>query len=595
MIVLKTISSHNTIWRTVATAMLIMVLISASYAQQVPLYGQYFYNPFIYNPAFTGSDNVTNVFLIHRAQWLDMPGHPVSTALTLDGAIKPKKIGVGVSIYSDKTDFTDRIGVYGSFAYNLQIKESHNLLFGLSLGGLQNRVDFNKAVARDLDDPALIGGYQKSTSIDGNFGIAYHWKSLKIGISVPQIIGTSFKYEGSNTRTYYDLSRHYLASLQYQIFVNSSKDISITPLIMTRFMPEAPIQYDINAIFEYKDFAWLAVSYRSDYAIGVNLKLKVAKSISVGYTYDIITSSIKAYSGMSHEFLLGYSFGGTKEMDEELKKKYEDQIDSLQAALEAQDAAELQRQQEITERYNLLINVADSLFEAGKYLEAKEIYEKALELKPDEQHPKDKLAEIASLMGDNYQRAIAKADELFKGRDYKGARKMYEEALKYNPNDAYAKDRITKINKILELFEKRYNMIIKAADELFMQKKYKLAREKYEEALKFDPSSRYAKDMIQMIKSNKTGGEIRMTDSKDFLDEFGNPAAKGFYVVMAAFKSQENADRLVAKKGYRRLFNKVRGFHYVYLKRLDTYEDSKQLLLDKARKTATDSWIYILR
>ena len=572
-----------------------MVLISASYAQQVPLYGQYFYNPFIYNPAFTGSDNVTNVFLIHRAQWLDMPGHPVSTALTLDGAIKPKKIGVGVSIYSDKTDFTDRIGVYGSFAYNLQIKESHNLLFGLSLGGLQNRVDFNKAVARDLDDPALIGGYQKSTSIDGNFGIAYHWKSLKIGISVPQIIGTSFKYEGSNTRTYYDLSRHYLASLQYQIFVNSSKDISITPLIMTRFMPEAPIQYDINAIFEYKDFAWLAVSYRSDYAIGVNLKLKVAKSISVGYTYDIITSSIKAYSGMSHEFLLGYSFGGTKEMDEELKKKYEDQIDSLQAALEAQDATELQRQQEITERYNLLINVADSLFEAGKYLEAKEIYEKALELKPDEQHPKDKLAEIASLMGDNYQRAIAKADELFKGRDYKGARKMYEEALKYNPNDAYAKDRITKINKILELFEKRYNMIIKAADELFMQKKYKLAREKYEEALKFDPSSRYAKDMIQMIKSNKTGGEIRMTDSKDFLDEFGNPAAKGFYVVMAAFKSQENADRLVAKKGYRRLFNKVRGFHYVYLKRLDTYEDSKQLLLDKARKTATDSWIYILR
>jgi len=571
------------------------MLIPTSNAQQVPLYGQYFYNPFIYNPALTGSDDVTNVFLIHRAQWLDMPGHPTTTALTLDGAIKPKKIGVGMSIYSDKTDFTDRIGVYASFAYNLQIKESHNLMFGLALGGLQNRVDFGKAVARDLDDPALVGGYEKKSTIDGNFGLAYHWKGLKFGISVPQITGTSFKYEGSSTRTYYDLSRHYLMSLQYQFFVNSGKDISVTPLIMMRFMPEAPIQYDINAIFEYKDFVWLAVSYRSDYAIGVNLRLKVAKSISVGYTYDIITSSIKAYSGMSHEFLLGYSFGGSKKADEELKKKYEEQIDSLQAALDAQEAEEREREQEINERYNELIAQADSLFAAGRYLEAKAIYEKALELKPDEQHAKDKLAEISRLMGDNYQKAIAKADELFKARDYKGARKMYEEALKYNPNDAYAKDRIAKIDKIIDLFEKRYDMIIKAADELFMQKKYKLARNKYEEALKFDPNSRYAKDMIQMIDSNKTGGEIRMTASKDFLDESGNPAAKGFYVVMAAFKSQENADRLKAKKGYKRLFNKVRGFHYVYMKRLDTYEDSKKLLLNKARTVAGDSWIYILR
>ena len=592
---MKILSSHSTIRHAIVFAIVLLSILGNSSAQQIPLYGQYFYNPFIYNPALTGSDDVTNVYLTHRAQWLDMPGRPVTTAITCDGAIKPKKIGVGVSIYSDKTDFTDRIGVYGSFAYNLQIKEAHNLMFGLSIGGLQNRVDFSKVVARDLDDPALIGGYEKKSAIDGNFGIAYQWKGLNVGFSVPQIMGSSFKYEGSDTRTYYDLSRHYLASLQYQIFVNSGKDISITPLIMTRFMPEAPIQYDINAIFEYKDLAWLAISYRSDYAIGVNVRLKVAKSISVGYTYDIITSSIKAYSGMSHEFLLGYSFGGSKKADEELKKKYEEQIDSLQAALDAKEAAELERQKEIDEKYNSLIAEADSLFAAGKYQEAKALYEKAAELKPDAQHAQDKLAEINSLLGDNYLKAIAKADELFKARDYKGARKMYEEALNYNPNDAYARDRITKIDKIIELFEKRYDMIIKAADELFMQKNYKLAREKYEEALKFDPNSRYAKDMIQLIDTNKTGGEIRMTDSKDFLDEFGNPAAKGFYVVMAAFKSQTNADGLVAKKGYKRLFNKVRGFHYVYMKRLDTYEDSKQLLLNKARNVAGDSWIYILR
>jgi len=106
-LILKTLLSHNRIRYTVSFAAILLALLSNSTAQQIPLYGQYFYNPFIYNPAFTGSDDVANVYLIHRAQWLDMPGHPTTTALTLDGAIKPKKIGVGVSIYSDKTDFTD--------------------------------------------------------------------------------------------------------------------------------------------------------------------------------------------------------------------------------------------------------------------------------------------------------------------------------------------------------------------------------------------------------------------------------------------------------------------------------------------------------
>ena len=35
-------------------------------AQQVPLYSQYYYDPVLYNPAFTGAMEQNNIFLVHR-------------------------------------------------------------------------------------------------------------------------------------------------------------------------------------------------------------------------------------------------------------------------------------------------------------------------------------------------------------------------------------------------------------------------------------------------------------------------------------------------------------------------------------------------
>ena len=90
-----------------------LMLVSASYGQQLPFYGQYLHNPFVYNPSLTGSSGIPSAFLIHRSQWLDIPGKPVTTSLTLDGPIKEKNIGLGMNLFADKTDFSERIGGKG--------------------------------------------------------------------------------------------------------------------------------------------------------------------------------------------------------------------------------------------------------------------------------------------------------------------------------------------------------------------------------------------------------------------------------------------------------------------------------------------------
>src|SRR3972149_9702495 len=103
-----------------------------SYGQQIPLYSQYYFNPFVYNSAMTGSGDKANAFLINRSQWSDIPGAPVTTALTLDGPIKLKKVGLGIGLFNDAAGFMEKTGVYASYSYRVTISGLHNLLFGIS-------------------------------------------------------------------------------------------------------------------------------------------------------------------------------------------------------------------------------------------------------------------------------------------------------------------------------------------------------------------------------------------------------------------------------------------------------------------------------
>jgi Type IX secretion system membrane protein PorP/SprF len=54
------------------------------YAQQIPLYSQYFANPFIYNPAWAGLDKFGSVNITHRNQWDGIEGAPVTNLITVD-------------------------------------------------------------------------------------------------------------------------------------------------------------------------------------------------------------------------------------------------------------------------------------------------------------------------------------------------------------------------------------------------------------------------------------------------------------------------------------------------------------------------------
>lgn len=279
-------------------------------AQQLPLFSQYYYNRFIYNPAFTGVQSQANAFLIHRSQWKDIPGSPVTYALTVDGPVAKNKIGLGLSLFNDQMGIFNRSGLYSSYSYRFKLADDHDLTLGLSAGVIDNKIDFSNSNAHDVNDPLLYNQTQRKVTVDANFGVAYMWKDLHVGISVPQILGNKINYLETNTNVYTTLKRHLVSSVYYKVTLSESAEIDFLPSVMLRYVKGAPVQLDINANFAWKDMVRAGISYRLGYAIGFNVGTKLNNNLIAGYTYEYVLSTLGNYSGGGHEVMLGFTFGG---------------------------------------------------------------------------------------------------------------------------------------------------------------------------------------------------------------------------------------------------------------------------------------------
>ncbi len=277
-------------------------------AQQLSFSSQYYTNQFVTNPAFTGNSENINAYLTHRSQWISVPGAPQTSYLTLDAPLDTKNIGLGLNLYSYVTDILSRVGAFANYSYKIKINNDNNLSLGIAMGMLDNKIDFAKAYVHDIDDPLLFQQQQNKTIFSADFGAAFTMKKLEVGFCVPQILGNKIKYGTLNgDDSYYNLSRHYQGSVKYLIDINKKKGITAFPLVMFRAVSGAPFQYDINAVVDWKKSGWFGITYHSSYALAVSGGVRY-KNLSIGYAYDIGISKIKAYTGSSTEFLLGFTF-----------------------------------------------------------------------------------------------------------------------------------------------------------------------------------------------------------------------------------------------------------------------------------------------
>lgn len=163
-----------------------------------------------------------------------------------------------------------------------------------------------------------------------------------------------------------------------------------------------------------------------------------------------------------------YQEASTAKPQERYPKDRIAEVDALMAE-KLRKAEEERKAKELDAKYTELIRKADAAFDGNKLSAALADYKDALALKPDEEHPKSRIATIESQLDEaakakaeeerlarekadrdqRYADLITTADRDFTAKRYEGARTSYSEALGVKPDEKHPQDRLTEIEAIL--------------------------------------------------------------------------------------------------------------------------------------------------
>ena len=285
-------------------------------AQQRAQFSQYMNNDYIFNPAAGGTEDYADIKASFRKQWLGMSAGPITYYVSghtpigkMRGKPHPRNKSrshhsIGGIAYQDVTGPSSRLGLSGSYSYNMQFTETIRGAIGTFIGMQQYSIDGSKLAFHDAGENTQI---QRKTVPDLGLGIWMYSNRVYLGISSFQFTQSKLNFNLSETgkeKTMYSkLTHHFFMTTGVKIPVTD--DITFIPSAMVKIVNTAPPSIDLNAKLRFKDLFWVGASYRHlDSFIGL-AGVTINSRVDIGYSYDATVSPLGKYNTGSHEILVG--------------------------------------------------------------------------------------------------------------------------------------------------------------------------------------------------------------------------------------------------------------------------------------------------
>jgi type IX secretion system PorP/SprF family membrane protein len=299
----------NLIIKTKKAALVIGSLFVAQHglAQYDAMFTQYMFNEMFINPAYTGSKEAMSATLMHRQQWVNFPGRPVTTSFALHGPLMDNKMGLGLSVLNEKIGVLNRSLIYGSYAYRLTVHEGGTLALGL-MGGAENQVnEFSKLRITDEANAPLDPMFNSvnPTLLGANFGtgVYYSTNTFYAGLSVPRLLDNQARFSQTSMSTVKITS---IKPSRFTYYLTVGNVFNINNDLKIR--ANAHAQLDIGASALIKEMVWAGLSYRTKSSLSLLLGAQVNKQFLVNYAYDYGVNKVQNFSQGSHEIVLNYLF-----------------------------------------------------------------------------------------------------------------------------------------------------------------------------------------------------------------------------------------------------------------------------------------------
>jgi type IX secretion system PorP/SprF family membrane protein len=301
--------------------LLFLVSVSSLYSQENSIFKNDYINPFITNPACTGSDYYPSAQLSVKRQWLGFPGAPSTYLLSGNlrignfdfydpkgfvnkGPLKIKdRLGVGAAIFKDINGPLANTGGLLSYAYHLPVNKESRLALGMSV--LMVNYSLNAGILKpdqSIDD-YLWTGNESTFKLNFGAGVYYYNESFFAGLSFNRILPGI-----SNVNGTLELNPSYFALAGFKI--NKTSNIwTIEPSLGLKKMGETNLIADIHTKLYIQRYNWAAISYSTSNQINAQFALRLYRTFYFGYNYGLSLSRIASFNYGTHEISLGINLG----------------------------------------------------------------------------------------------------------------------------------------------------------------------------------------------------------------------------------------------------------------------------------------------
>lgn len=283
-------------------SLLVGLAVSAvSAAQELPILQTQVFDQYMSNPAMIAIDRYSQMNLVYRKQWTDVPNAPSTLGINGQFVVTPR-ISLGGMVMHDRSVILSATTALATFAYQVPFAADHFVNFGLSGGFYSDRIRMDGL--DNVSDPAL---YSNDSRFLGHvqFGMAYVYKRLRLGFALPQMLDTYTRSE--DTEHSFSPLRAKIFSATYSIPL--SADITFDPYGQYYFDQNKKSFVELGGTFGYKSVIRVGGFYRDEMGLGVLVQLAPTEKLLVGYSYQTRSNSSTSFGGSSHEFQLKLRFG----------------------------------------------------------------------------------------------------------------------------------------------------------------------------------------------------------------------------------------------------------------------------------------------
>lgn len=289
-------------------------------AQQLPLFSQYVFNSLHINPGYAGYKIDPFVQATYRSQYIDFPGAPKTLSVSGDMASSDGRMGFGASFSSDQIGATKTMTGLLTYAYKIQTGDQSFLSLGASAGVSEYALDGSQLVPDDATDPTLPTDKVNLFTPNLNIGLFFYNERFFTGLSAFNLIGRQ-NLEGKDIALALHHVHYYF---QVGALFPLSADLEFKPSLLVREDLKGPTNFDVNAMFLFKERLWAGVSYRSRLNIHYNsdptlstsanalaaiVEVFATERLRVGYAFDYNLNTLNHQRNNSHEISVGLYFG----------------------------------------------------------------------------------------------------------------------------------------------------------------------------------------------------------------------------------------------------------------------------------------------